>query len=438
MREAIGMISLGCNKNQVDTEQMLYPLVHNGYTMVEEAEDADLLIINTCGFIDAAKEESIQAILEAAELKQRGKVRRVLVTGCLSQRYGEELAKELPEVDGFIGVNQYGDIARIVERVLSGERVQEFSACSRPNGRRVLISPRHSVYIRIAEGCSTGCSYCAIPRIRGGYVSRTMEDILAECQEYVQNGAQELILIAQDTSYYGKDLYGEYRLYDLLTAISRLDAPWIRVLYTYPERIDSRLLALMANTPNIVNYLDMPIQHVDDGVLSAMGRHATEAGIRSLLEEIASYGCFTVRTSLICGFPGETESQHQKLLNFVREGHIHRLGAFAYSQEEGTRAAAFPCQLPEEVKARRAEEVLLAQQQVSLRRNQRRVGTIEQVLVDGYDDTLCLYIGRSQSEAPGVDGEIYLSSERPLAIGQFVDARVIQAEEYDVMSEVLP
>jgi len=437
VKKTIGMISLGCNKNQVDTEQMLYPLMQAGYTMVEDAEEAELIIINTCGFIDAAKEESIQAILEAGELKKEGKVKRILVTGCLSQRYGSELKDELPEVDGFIGVNQYAEILPIVERVLQGEKVAEFLPKGNGDGRRTLISPKHSVYIRIAEGCSTGCSYCAIPRIRGRYVSRPMEEIIEECRYFVENGAKELIIIAQDTSYYGKDLYGKYMLKELLAEISKLDVPWIRVLYTYPERIDDELLEFMAQTPNIVKYLDMPLQHIDDDILSRMGRHATEQGIRSLIDKIESYGGFTIRTSLICGFPGETEAQHEKLLSFVKEGRIHRLGAFAYSQEEGTLAASYPDQVEEETKARRAEEILLTQQEVSYERNQRRIGTVEEVLIDEFDEDLNLYIGRSQSEAPGVDGEVYLSSMEPLMIGSIIRAEVTQAEEYDVMSEVL-
>lgn len=438
MEKRVGVISLGCNKNRVDTEHMLAQLRAGGYSFTPLEEEADVIIINTCGFIEAAKQESIDEILHVASYKKQKPNLKILVTGCLSERYREDFSKELPEADGFLGVNQYGKIVEVLNRIMAGERVCDFTSMTAVGDARVLTTPNYLAYVKIAEGCNNACSYCAIPSIRGKYRSRPMDDILRECDGLMEQGAKELILIAQDTAYYGRDLYGEYSLPRLLKKVAGLGCEWIRVQYCYPERVTDSLLEVIQHEKNIVNYLDIPIQHIDDMVLSNMHRPCTEKSIRKLLYDIEILRpWFTLRTSLISGFPGETQAQHEKLLSFVGEGHFDKLGVFAYSQEDGTAAMDLPNQLPEEVKQARRDEVMSIQRSISLKKNRARIDEIEQVLVEGYDSENDIYYGRASSEAPETDGNVFFTSKSTPGIGEFVPVRILEAEDYDVVGEQL-
>ena len=432
----IGVISLGCNKNRVDTEHMLARLRAGGYSFTPLEEEADGIIINTCGFIDAAKQESIDEILRAASYKKNKPGLKILVTGCLSERYRKDFAEELPEVDGFLGVNQYGNIVEILDRIFEGERVFDFESSTAVGEDRVLTTPDYLAYVKIAEGCNNACSYCAIPSIRGKYQSRPMDDILKECEQLAAQGVKELVLVAQDTAYYGRDIYGEYSLDRLLKKVAGCGCEWIRVQYCYPERITEGLLDVIQGEKNIINYLDIPIQHIDDSVLLDMRRPCTEESIRRLLNNLeALRPRFTLRTSLIAGFPGETQAQHEKMLSFVGEGHFDKLGVFAYSQEEGTPAAALPDQLSEETKRARRDEVMSIQRSISRKKNRARIDEVEQVLIEGYDEENGVFYGRSTSEAPETDGNVFFTSEAAHKIGEFALVRIQDAADYDVVGE---
>lgn len=434
----LGVISLGCSKNRLDTEGMLYALTKDGFTIIEDLENADLIVVNTCSFIQSAKEESIEMILQAAQMKQQRPGTKLLVTGCLPERYREELAKELPEVDAFVGVNQYGEIVDIVHRVFAGEQVQDYTTQTELPAGRVQTTPKHLAYVRIAEGCDHRCAYCAIPAIRGPYRSRPMEEIVAECQKLVNEGVKEIVLIAQDTSYYGKDLYGRFCLAELLQKVDAVGAQWIRILYVYPERITKQLLDTIVNSKSVVPYLDLPLQHVDDGILRAMGRPTTQEKLYALMEQIQN--CvkpFTLRTTFITGFPGETQEQFNALVSFVKEGYFAHVGAFAYSKEEGTRAAKLPNQIPKRTKEARRNALLAAQQPISRKFMERAVGTEMEIMIEEYDADICMYLGRAQSQAPEVDGVTYVSSSSPLLLGQTVRCKITQANEYDWMGEAI-
>ena len=434
----LGVISLGCSKNRLDTEGMLYALLQNGFEITEELDQADLLIVNTCSFIQSAKEESIEAILQAGEIKSQKEGCKLLVTGCLPERYREELARELPEVDAFVGVNQYGKIVDIVNRMFEGERIAEFvERAALPLGR-VRTTPKHLAYVRIAEGCDHACAYCAIPSIRGPYRSRPMEEIIEECKHLIADGAKEIVLIAQDTSYYGKDLYGGFCLSKLLQKIDTLGAQWVRILYAYPERITDELLSTIVKSKSILPYLDLPLQHVNDEILRAMGRPTTQKKLRELLTKIHNTGKeFTLRTTFITGFPRETEEQFEELTDFVKQGYFAHVGAFAYSKEEGTRAAKMPNQIPKRTKEGRRGQLLLAQQPISKAYMEKAVGKIKHVIIEEYDEDICMYVGRAENQAPEVDGVTYISSPVPLILGQIVPCKIVQANEYDWMGEAI-
>lgn len=346
MKKKVGIISLGCSKNRVDTEIMLGYLQESGYQIVNMPEEADILIVNTCGFIGPAKEESIEAILEMANYKKTGSCKVLLVTGCLSERYRDELLKELPEVDGFLGVNNYREIINVIEETLCGKRVTRFDLPSDivVSERRVLTTPSYTAYIKIAEGCNNCCTYCIIPRIRGPYRSRPMESILDEASELANKCVKEIILIAQDTTRYGEDLYGKNMLPDLIRRLCRIEKiHWIRCLYSYPEKISTELLEAIESEPKVCNYLDIPIQHIDDTILKRMNRQSSAEGIRSLIDQICQREAdFILRTTLIVGFPGEDATAFRNLLQFVQENPFDRMGVFSYSQEEGTLASKFP------------------------------------------------------------------------------------------------
>lgn len=437
MGQTIGVISLGCSKNRIDTEQMLALLRQAGYDFTQQTEEADLVIINTCSFIQSAKEESIETILEIAQQKKRRPQLKLLVTGCFPERYREELVKELPEVDGFMGVHQYGAVVSVVQRIFSGEKVALFDEAQPVDeSNRVLTTPAHLAYVRIAEGCDLHCTYCAIPAIRGKYRSRSMEDIYNECARLAQQGVKEIVLIAQDTSYYGKDRYGAFVLPKLLKKLGKCGAPWIRLLYTYPERITDELLDAIVSTDNVLNYLDMPLQHIDDEVLKRMGRPTSRRHVRYLLERIRAMEediPFTLRTTMIAGFPGETQAQHESLLSFIGEGYFDHLGVFAYSQEENTKAALLDGQLPETVKQQRAQAMMRVQRGISFKKNQQRVGEIYDVLIEGYEEEEQIAYGRIGAQAPEVDGLTFVQNCPADRIGTFVRCRIDQAEEYDLI-----
>jgi len=441
LKEKVGIISLGCSKNRVDTEIMLGYLQERGYQIVNRPEKADVLIVNTCGFIGPAKEESIEAILEMANYKKTGNCKVLLVTGCLSERYRDDMFKELPEVDGFLGVNNYREIGNVIEETLNGKRVTCFDL---PNDniivseRRVLTTPSYTAYIKIAEGCDNCCTYCIIPKIRGPYYSRPMESILEEASDLANKGVKEIILIAQDTTRYGEDLYGKNMLPDLIRKLCRIEKiHWIRSLYSYPEKISDELLEVIQSEPKVCNYLDIPIQHIDDTILKRMNRQSSAEGIRSLIGRIhQGEADFILRTTLIVGFPGEDETAFHNLLQFVQEYPFDRMGVFSYSQEEGTLASEFPDQIPEATKQERYNTLMELQKKISFHRNEARIGKTYEVLIEGRHGN-GLYVGRSYGEAPEIDGKIYIKSGETLSIGSFVPVRITKAYDYDLLGEVI-
>lgn len=433
----VGMISLGCNKNRVDSETALGLLRDRGYEFTGDPAAADVLMVNTCGFIESAKEESIDAILEMAEYKKTGRCRLLVVTGCLAQRYEKSLLEEIPEIDLLMGVNQYERLADAIEDALQG---QKQSLCQEKfdffEQDRVLTTPGYTAYTRIGDGCNNRCTFCAIPLIRGHYRSRGEKEILEEVRRLAERGVREHILVAQDTTRYGTDWQEHSALPDLMekaAAIPGVD--WLRVLYCYPDETDRRLLDVMAAHDNICKYLDLPIQHINDDILRRMHRRGDSSDIRRCLRLARERG-FALRTSIIVGFPGETEEQFRELLDFVEEAEFDRLGAFAYSAEEDTPAARMPDQIPEEIKQERLDRLMTLQSRVSLRRNRLRVGTVEKVLVTdrGEDGRM---LGRSQFEAPETDGEILFTGREGAEIGSFAQVRITSARTYDLMGEML-
>ena len=435
----VGMISLGCNKNRVDSETALGLLADHGYTFTGDPADADILMVNTCGFIESAKEESIDTIFEMAQYKQTGRCKLLVVTGCLAQRYEEALKAEIPEIDLLMGVNQYKELPAAIEKALKGDRT---SYCMDDNSYyahdRVLTTPFYTAYTRIGEGCSNRCTFCAIPLIRGAYRSRPEADVLAEIEKLAKQGVREHILVAQDTTRFGTEGGNHTTLPELMKKAAAIDGvDWLRVLYCYPDETDDRLLDVIANTPNICKYLDLPIQHVNDVVLKRMHRRGNKADILRAIRGARERG-LTLRTSIIVGFPGETEEQFQELLDVLGEAEFDRLGAFTYSPEEDTPAAKLPDQIPEEIKQERLDRLMTMQSAISLKRNQARVGTIEKVLVtDVGEDGFIL--GRSHREAPETDGEIVFARKgNPVPeIGTFVNVKITQADTYDLMGEML-
>lgn len=436
----IGIVSLGCAKNLVDTEVMLGILGGEGHQIVSDPQEADVIIVNTCAFIDSAKEESIQTVLEMAAYKQ-DRCRLLILCGCLAERYHDEILEELPEVDAVVGTGDYPKIAEVISRAFSGEQVVLYGHMNDrlPDEKRMLATPGYMAYSKIADGCDNHCTYCVIPSLRGKYRSRPMEEIVQEAEHLAEAGVRELVVIAQDTSRYGIDLYGEYRLPQLLKqlcAISQLH--WVRVLYLYPEMISDELIEVFATEEKLVKYMDIPIQHAHDKVLKQMGRHVTHDDLVSLIEKLRrSVPEIVLRTTVIAGFPGETEEEFETLLRFVKEMRFDRLGAFAYSKEDGTPAARLSGQLPEEVKAERAEKILMAQEAVSLSLQEAKVGTVLEVLVEGYDDESLMYFGRSAGDAPEVDNTVYFASEEELGAGDFVMVEILNAETYELIGRAV-
>lgn len=430
----VGMVSLGCSKNQVDAERMLALICQEGYEICAEPARCDVVIINTCGFIEDAKRESIETILEFAAQKNKGRLRCVVVTGCLAERYRDELAAEIPEADVVLGIGRNGDIVSAIRRALAGDRVVEFAPKSDLSleGERVLTTPPYYAYLKVAEGCDNRCSYCAIPMIRGEFRSRRMEHILEEARRLAARGVRELNLVAQDTSRYGLDLYGEYKLPELIREVCKIPAiHWVRVLYCYPERITDELIATMAAEPKVCNYIDVPVQHGSAKVLREMNRTGSKETILEVVRRVrAGMPGAVVRTTMIAGFPGETEEDFAELQALVAEGRFQRLGCFAYSQEEGTPAGEREDQLPEELRRHRADLIMEQQAPIAFAFAESCVGRRLEVLVEGMEEGR--YYGRSYMDAPDIDTRVYFTSERPCDPGEFVWVDVTGAEEYDL------
>ena len=433
----IGFISLGCAKNQVDCERMMYRVQEAGYTVSGEIVGCDVVVINTCGFIDSAKSEAIDHILMAGALKAEGKIGKILVTGCLSQRYQDEIVKEMPEVDGVLGTGSYTEIVPAIEALLEGNTVSQFDSIDAPEEEtwRILTTPEHYAYIKIAEGCDNRCSYCVIPSLRGKYRSRQMDDVLYEARMLAGTGVKELIVVAQDTSRYGTDLPEHKRLLpELLRQLAKIDGiHWIRVHYVYPDEIDDDFIRVMAEEPKIVKYLDIPIQHCNDHILELMNRRGNGAFLRQLFKKLrAEIPGLVIRTSLITGLPGEGEEEFQELLDFLKEVRLERAGAFPFSPEEGTKAAEME-HVDADVAMERAQQVELLQSGIMDDYNASMVGKTLEVLVDGYDEEYEQFFGRTFADSPEIDGRVWIASQEPLHEGDFVMVQIDGAQDGDLM-----
>lgn len=437
----IGFVSLGCSKNLVDTEVMLKRLADAGYTITPDETEADVIVVNTCGFIQSAKEEAIENILDVAWLKKNRSLKGIIATGCLAERYREEILKEMPEVDAVLGTGSYHKIVEAVEAVARGEKYTSFEDKNAAplGGERIVTTPPYTAYLKVAEGCDNRCTYCAIPLIRGKMRSRRMEDIVEEAKALESLGIKELNLIAQDTSRYGQDLYGSYQLSTLVQKIlDETTIPWIRLLYLYPDKITDDLIRVIRDNDRVCKYIDLPIQHIDDTVLSRMNRHGDGAVIRAAVQKIRrEIPQVTLRTTAIVGFPGETEAQFAALCDFVKETEFDRFGAFPYSPEEGTPAAEFPAQIDEQEKQDRYDRLMSVQLAVSERKLKEKIGETVEVLCEGYDPVAGVQFGRSRADAPDVDGKVYFSSAKKLPEGVFVQVHITKALDYDLFGEAV-
>ncbi len=434
MSKNVYIVSLGCSKNRVDTEVLLSILSGCGFTAVSDPAEADAAFVNTCGFIESAKEESIEAIFEMSKYKKTGRLKKLFVTGCLSQRYPDALYAEMPEVDGFLGVSEYSKTAEMLSRSLAGERPiyvgngERFLKCG-----RVLTTSAHSAYVKISDGCDNRCTYCAIPLIRGTYSSRPYDDIISECRFLADSGVTELTFIAQDTSRYGNDFAEKTLLLPkLLNEATKIDGVrWVRALYCYPDTVTDELLNEIAENAKICPYIDLPLQHINDNILSRMNRRGDSKHIRALIKKCRERGVL-LRTTFIVGFPGETDSQFNELLDFVNDAKFERMGAFAYSPEEGTKACDMPDQVDDNIKRERLDALMTAQMRVSHEYNLNRLGTEVEVLAEGLSDDSALYVGRSALEAPEVDGVIRFSADRRVNAGEYVRVRLTDCDAYDM------
>lgn len=432
----IGAISLGCDKNRVDSEKMLARLSSGGHIIVSDASEADILIVNTCAFIDKAKEESIDEILWAISEKNDGAVKHVIVCGCLAQRYADDLKAEFPEVDAILGVGNYDEILGAIERISKGERVTATACKDLFFEKRVLTTPYHYAYLKIADGCDNHCTYCAIPSIRGKYRSESIDNLLSEAKILSDDGVKELILVAQDVTRYGVDFDGKPHLTELVRKLEELDFEWIRLLYLEPEMVDDEIIEFIANEPKIVKYMDIPFQHIDSGVLKRMNRHTDEQSTRELVKKVKAAG-ITLRTTFICGFPGESEEAHRLLCEFVREGNLDFAGFFAYSREEGTPADRLGGHIDEAEKERRVNELCEIQQEVISKRNARLKGSVVKVIYDGIDYDRQAFIGRAAFQAPDIDGVVYFTSDSEVRIGEFYEVEIVGAEGVDLLGRVI-
>ena len=438
----ICLVSLGCDKNLVDSEMMLGFLSREGVSITDNEDEADVILINTCAFVLDAKDESVRTILDCAERKKAGKLKALIVTGCLAERYRADILKEIPEVDAVVGTTAYDSIAEVLERVLDGERVQKFENLSRlpaVSERRMFSTLTKTGYLKIAEGCSKHCTYCAIPSMRGNYRSYPMDILVREAERMAEQGIEELILVAQETTVYGTDLYGRKKLPTLLRKLCRIRGiRWIRLLYCYPEEITEDLISCMAKQKKICHYLDLPIQHADNDILRRMGRRTTEEDLREILKKLRSaMPDIVLRTTLISGFPGETEENHETLKKFVSEEKFEHLGVFCYSKEEGTPAAEFPDQVPARTKKKRRGEIMALQQKISAECLRKRIGGTMEVLVEGFLPEDGVYEGRTYMDAPEIDGYLFFTAKRELMTGEFVKVRITGASEYDLRGEMI-
>ena len=435
----VAFISLGCAKNLVNTEQMMALTRDAGYELVSDPEGADVAVLNTCGFIDSAKSEAIQNILELAALKDAGKLGKLLVAGCLSQRYQDELEQEMPEVDGVLGTGSYTDIVSALEEVTAGGHPRRFGDIdhTEEDGARVVSTPPYTAYLKIAEGCDNRCSYCIIPYLRGRYRSRSMESLLAEAKALADRGVQELIVIAQDITRYGTDLYGRRRLGDLLTELCKLPFHWIRLHYLYPDEVDDDLIDVIAREHKILKYIDIPLQHINDGILKAMNRRSTKAEIIALLNKLRQrLPGLVLRTSLICGLPGEGEAEFEELCEFLQDAGIERAGIFQFSPEEGTPAAVMENQVEPETAARRVELLVELQSRVMDAYNESRLGETLEVLCEGFDPDMGCYAGRSYADSPDVDGRVFFTAAGLVPAGTFVNVRITGTSDGDLTGEI--
>lgn len=434
-------ISLGCDKNLVDTEKMLALLRREGYEFTDDEAEADAILINTCCFIGDAKEESVNTILEMAQWRTSGPCRALVVAGCLAQRYREEILTEIPEVDAVVGTSGYDEIAEVLDKALKGEKSLRFSdlnALPAVDADRIVTTGGYYAFLKIAEGCDKCCTYCIIPSIRGSYRSVPMEKLLNEARMLAQQGVKELILVAQETTLYGVDLYGEKSLPRLLRELCRIPGiQWIRIQYCYPEEITEELIDVIAEEEKICHYLDLPIQHASDRILKRMGRRTTQESLRQIVGHLRErIPDIALRTTLISGFPSETQEDHEILMDFVNDMEFERLGVFAYSQEEDTPAASFADQIPEEVKEERRSEVMQLQQEIAFEKSEAMVGRVLEVLIEGRVADEGVYVGRTYMDAPGVDGLLFVNAEEELMTGDFVRVKVTGAAEYDLIGEI--
>ncbi len=441
MSKKVAIVSLGCPKNQIDAEMMLKKLSDAGYTIVGEAINADIVIVNTCGFIEDAKKEAIDSILEMADLKEDGYIEKILVTGCLAQRYGEDILKEFPEVNGVIGIGANGDIVDACEKLYSRFTYSSFP-CNEElplEGERVLSTPPYTAYLKIAEGCSNCCSYCAIPSIRGKFRSREMDSIVSEAKTLAEGGVKELIIVAQDTTKYGEDLYGEYKLPELLGELNKIDGiEWIRLLYCYPDKVTDELITAIAENEKVCNYIDIPMQHVNGDVLKSMNRPGDRESLTALVKKLRErIPDIVIRTTFITGFPGETEEAFTELSEFVNEMKLDRVGCFAYSREEGTPAYDFSDQIETEVASQRAEIIMEQQFSIADNKLDEYIGKTLDVLVEGYDPYTDSYYGRTYMDAPEIDNMVVLTSGYRIDDGDIVPVEIINKEEYTLIGEAV-
>ncbi|GLB29281.1 ribosomal protein S12 methylthiotransferase RimO [Lacrimispora amygdalina] len=435
-------ISLGCDKNLVDTEMMLGLLNRDGYTFTDDEYEADVIVINTCCFIGDAKEESVNTILEMAQRKTDGNCKALIVTGCLAQRYKQEIIDEIPEVDGILGTSTYDEISNVLKGALGGEEpvscFHDLDLLPETETDRILTTGGHYAFLKIAEGCDKHCTYCIIPALRGNYRSVPMENLVKEAEKLAEKGVKELILVAQETTLYGVDLYGKKSLPDLLKKLCKISGiQWIRVQYCYPEEITDELIAVIKEEDKICRYLDMPIQHASDRILKRMGRRTSKEQLKDIINRLrAEIPDIALRTTLISGFPGETEEDHEELMDFVDEMEFERLGVFAYSAEEDTPAAEFPDQVPQEIKEERRDAIMELQQEISIDHSQSMVGKTLEVMIEGKVADENAYVARTYMDGPGVDGMIFVQTGEELMSGDFAKIRVTGAMEYDLIGEL--
>lgn len=441
MSYKIGLISLGCEKNQIDAEIMLAKIKNAGYQLTANPTDSDIVIINTCGFIEAAKKEAIEEIFNFVRLKEQGEIRAIIVTGCLAERYREKVLEEIPEIDAVLGIGANNKIIKTIESVINHKKIEIFKdkKLLPLNGERIVTTPTHYAYLKIAEGCDNCCSYCAIPRIRGRFRSRKAEDILAEAKSLAKSGVKELILIAQDTTRYGEDLYHELHLPKLLLSLCEIpEIKWIRLLYCYPDKITDELISIIKSQEKIVKYIDLPLQHCSGKILKSMNRTGDTKSLTELLNKLRKeIPQIVLRTTLIVGFPGETDEDFNELCDFINDIKFDRLGCFTYSAEEGTKAYSFSNQVDEDIKKHRQEILMNEQLKIVTKKNREMINQEIFVVTEGFDDKANCYFGRSSADSPDIDGKVFFRSDKPLNIGNFVTVKITDFIDYDLVGDTI-